>query len=320
MLTYPEFDPVAIQLGPLAVTWYALSYITGLLLGWWLLVRMLRQRSLWKNPPFSGKPPATADDIGDLFVWTTLGVVIGGRLGYDIFYGMFYCGFWPDGRDCGGLPMDYWRNPFNLIAHWSPGQLHLLGYTIDIWVPRLYGMSFHGGLIGVAAAIVLFCRKRKLNLYTVGDLVASATPIGLFFGRIANFVNGELWGKVTDSSFCMVFCNQTIIDHFGRCPAGTAPRYPSQLFEATLEGALLFAVLQIAIRKFRLHEQPGLIIGIFFTGYGLARAFSEFFRDSESMLVGWFSMGMLLSIPMWAAAAFFFWVALKKPSWARFSK
>ncbi len=308
MLTYPEIDPVAIQLGPLAVRWYALSYITGLLLGWWLLVKMLRQRSLWKSPPFSGKAPATADDIGDLFVWTTLGVVIGGRLGYDIFYGMFYCGFWPDGRDCAGLPMAYWHNPLNLIAHW------------DGWVPRLLGMSFHGGLIGVAVAIGLFCRKRKLNLFAVGDLVASATPIGLFFGRIANFINGELWGKVTDSPLGMVFCNQTIINTYGRCVAGIKPRYPSQLFEAALEGALLFAILQIAIRRFRLHERPGLVTAIFFAGYGFARAFSEFFRDSESMLAGWFSMGMLLSIPMWAAAAFFFWISWKKPEWARTAK
>jgi phosphatidylglycerol---prolipoprotein diacylglyceryl transferase len=304
MLIYPEIDPVAIQLGPLAIRWYALSYISGLLLGWWLLVRMLRQKSLWTNLPFSGKTPATADDIGDLFVWATLGVVVGGRLGYDLFYGIFYCGFWPDGRDCVGLPMAYWHNPLNLIAHW------------DGWIPKLLGMSFHGGLIGVVVAIALFCRKRKLNLFAVGDLVASATPIGLFFGRLANFINGELWGKVTDSPLGMVFCNQTIIDTYGRCPAGTEPRYPSQLFEAALEGALLFAVLQIAIRRFRLHERPGLIAGLFFAGYGLARAYSEFFRDSESMIAGWFSMGMLLSIPMWCAAAFFFWVAWKRPAWA----
>jgi len=306
MLTYPDIDPVAIQLGPLAVRWYALSYISGLLLGWWLLVRMLRQKRLWKNPPFSGKPPATADDIGDLFMWTTLGVIVGGRLGYDLFYGIFYCGFWPDGRDCGGLPMAYWHNPLNLLAHW------------DGWVPRLLGMSFHGGLAGVVIAIVWFCRNRKLNLFAVGDLVASATPIGLFFGRIANFINGELWGKITDSPVGMVFCNDTIIRTYGTCPAGTLPRYPSQLFEAALEGALLFAVLQIAIRKFHLHERPGLITGLFFAGYGLARWTGEFFRDSESMIAGWFSMGMLLSIPMWAAAAFFIWAAYKKPQWTRF--
>ena len=305
MFTYPEIDPVAIQLGPLAVRWYALAYISGLLLGWWLLVRMLRQKSLWKNPPFSGKPPATADDIGDLFMWTTLGVIVGGRLGYDLFYGIFYCGFWPGGRDCAGLPMAYWHNPLNLIAHW------------DGWIPRLLGMSFHGGLIGVAIAIVLFCRNRKLNLFAVGDLVASATPIGLFFGRLANFVNGELWGKVTQSPLGIVFCNDTIRRTYAGCPAGTLPRYPSQLFEAFMEGALLFAVLQIAIRRFHLQERPGVIIGLFFAGYGLARCIAEFFRDSESMIAGWFSMGMLLSIPMWGVAAFFLWAAFKKPEWTR---
>ena len=305
MLPYPEIDPVAIQIGPLAVRWYALSYITGLLAGWWLLVAMLEQKSLWKRPPFSGKAPATADDIGDLFVWTTLGVVVGGRLGYDIFYGIFYCGFWPGGRDCSGLPMAYWSNPLNLIAHW------------DGWVPRLLGMSFHGGLLGVVVAIVLFCRKRKLNMFSVGDTIASVAPIGLFAGRLANFINGELWGKVTDSPIGMVFCNDAVLKTYGRCFAGMAPRYPSQLIEACTEGVLLFAVLQLAIRKFRLLERPGMICGLFFTGYGLARAFSEFFRDSESMISGWFSMGMLLSIPMWIAAAFFFWVAYKKPKWAQ---
>lgn len=319
MLTYPEFDPVALQLGPLAIRWYALSYIAGLLLGWWLMVRMLRQAGLWKNPPFSGKPPATADDIGDLFVWTTLGVVVGGRIGYDLFYGMFYCGFWPAGRDCGGLPGAYWHNPLNLIAHWNPGALHLFGHTLHIWVPQLLGMSFHGGLIGVVVATVLFCRKRKLNMFAVGDLICSATPIGLFFGRIANFINGELWGKVTDSPLGMVFCNDTIKQLYGRCVAGLEPRYPSQLFEATCEGLLLFLALQLAIRKFRLHERPGMIIGLFFAGYGLARAFCELFRDSESMIgySSWFSMGILLSVPMWIAAAFFFWVAIKQPKWAK---
>ena len=303
MLPYPEIDPVAIHLGPLAVRWYALSYITGLLLGWWLLVRMLKQRSLWKNHPFAGKPPATADDIGDLFMWTTLGVIIGGRLGFDIFYGIFYCGIW-HGYTCGSLPWGFVENPLRLLAEW------------DGWVPRLLGMSFHGGLIGVAVALFLFCRNRKLNLFTVGDMVAAATPIGLFFGRIANFINAELWGKVTHSPLGMVFCNPTVMQTYGGfCPAGTLPRYPSQLLEALLEGVLLFTVLQIGIRKFRLHERPGLIIGIFFLGYGCARFFAEFFRDSESMIVGWFSMGMLLSIPMWIAAAFFFWAAYKKPEW-----
>ena len=302
ILPYPQIDPVLIQLGPVAIRWYALSYISGLLLGWWLIARMLRQASLWKNSPFNGKPPATVDDIGDLFVWVTLGVIIGGRLGYDLFYGTFFCGIWT-GRDCGNLPMGYLENPLRLIAEWHG------------WVPQLLGMSFHGGLIGVVVALALFCRNRKLDILRVGDLIAAATPVGLFFGRIANFINGELWGKVTDSPLGMVFCNATIRRIYGGiCPAGLQPRYPSQLFEAMAEGLLLFAVLQICFRYFRLHERPGLIVAIFFAGYGLARFFTEFFRDSESMITGWFSMGMALSLLMWAAAAFFFWVAFKNPA------
>ena len=289
LLPYPQIDPVLIHLGPVAIRWYALSYIAGLLLGWWLILRMLRQASLWKNPPFRGKAPATADDIGDLFVWITLGVIIGGRLGYDLFYGTFFCGIWT-GRDCGNLPWGYLENPLRLIAEWNG------------WVPRLLGMSFHGGLIGVVLALTLFCRSRKLDLLRVGDLVAAATPIGLFFGRIANFINGELWGKITASPLGMVFPH-----------AGDQPRHPSQLYEAALEGLLLFVILLVCIRNFRLHERPGLITAIFFAGYGLARFFAEFFRDSESMITGWFSMGMALSLLMWAAAAFFFWIALKKP-------
>ena len=317
MLPYPEFDPVAIQLGPFAVRWYALSYIVGLLAAWWLIARMLREAPLWAKPPFSGTPPATADDIGDLFVWATLGVVIGGRLGYDLFYGTFYCSFWPDGRDCGGLPMAYLTNPLNLLAHWRPDELHLFGWTIAIWVPQLLGMAFHGGLIGVAVAVVLFCRKRGLNLFAVGDLACAAAPIGLFFGRLANFINGELWGKVTDSPLGMVFCSRHLYALYHGCPAGLLPRYPSQLIEAGSEGVLLFAALQWAIRRWHLHLRPGLITGLFFAGYGLARAFSEFFRDSESMIAGWFSMGMLLSLPMWAAAGFFIWIAYRKPAWGR---
>ncbi len=298
ILPYPQIDPVLIQIGPLAIRWYALSYIGGLLCAWWLIARTLRQKDIWRNAPFKGKAPATPDDIGDLFVWATLGVIVGGRLGYDLFYGTIFCSLWT-GPACAGLPMGYLNNPLSLIADWSG------------WVPRLLGMSFHGGLIGVAVAVFLFCRKRKLQVLQVGDLIATTAPIGLFFGRIANFINGELWGKVTDSPLGMVFCNRTVMETYGRCPAGLLPRYPSQLFEAAAEGLLLFTVMQICLRVFRMHEKPGLLIAIFFTGYGLARFSVEFFRDSESMIYGWFSMGMLLSLPMWAAAAFFFWVALK---------
>jgi phosphatidylglycerol:prolipoprotein diacylglycerol transferase len=303
ILPFPNIDPVLIHLGPLALRWYALSYIAGLLLGWWLIVKTLRQRSLWKNAPFKGKTPATPDDIGDLFVWVALGVIIGGRLGYDLFYGTFFCGIW-SGRDCGDLPMGYLTNPLRLIAEWHG------------FVPELRGMSFHGGLIGVAVALALFCRSRKLNTFQVGDLVATVAPIGLFFARIANFINAELWGKASDVPWAMVFCTQNVIKTYGGCPAGLEPRHPSQLYEAALEGLVLLAIMQVCLRVFRLHERPGLLIAIFLTGYGAARFFVEFFRDSESMIYGWFSMGMALSLPMWAAAAFFFWYALRKPATA----
>lgn len=298
-LIYPNIDPVLFHIGPLAIRWYALAYICGLLIGYWLILKMLKQLSLWKNAPFGGNAPATGEQIGDLFMWVMLGVIIGGRIGFDLFYGTIFCGIWT-GRDCGNLPWGYVENPLRLLADFHNG------------IPQLRGMSFHGGLIGVAVAILWFCRKQKLNFLAIGDLIASVTPIGLFFGRIANFINGELWGKATDSAIGMVFCNQTIVKNYGYCPAGLAPRYPSQLIEAFMEGILLFTILQLCIRVFRLHERPGMIISIFFFGYGTARIASEFFRDSESMIYGWFSMGMALSLFMWAVGGFFFWYALKK--------
>jgi phosphatidylglycerol---prolipoprotein diacylglyceryl transferase len=298
-LSYPEIDPVLFSIGPLAIRWYALSYICGLLFGWWLIVRLLHKARLWQGPVFAGLAPASPDDIGDLFVWVTLGVVLGGRIGYDLFYGTIFCGL-VGGRDCGNLPWGYLEAPWRLIAEWHHG------------VPQLRGMSFHGGLLGVIVAIVWFCRKRKLDLYTVGDLVASATPIALFFGRLANFINGELWGKLTDSPIGMVFCNNVIAQMYGYCPAGLAPRYPSQLIEAATEGLLLFAILQIGIRAFRFLDKPGLTTALFLAGYGLARIFSEFFRDSESMISDWFSMGMALSLIMWALSLYFFWYAFAR--------
>jgi phosphatidylglycerol:prolipoprotein diacylglycerol transferase len=297
-LPFPNFDPVLIHLwGSFGIRWYAIAYIVGLLLGWWTIVRMLREPALWKRLPFLGKAPATDDEIGDLVVWATLGVVLGGRLGWILFYGTFYCGVWGAGQDwCTGLPLGFLTNPLRLLEIWKGG------------------MSFHGGLIGVTLAIWFFCRSARLKPFGIADLCAVVTPIGLSFGRIANFVNGELPGKVSNAPWAVQFCSKHLRDIYGsECPWGAAPRHPSQLYEAFLEGILLFAILQVCLRVFRLHERPGLMTAIFFTGYGAARFFVEFFRDSESKFVGWFSMGMALSIPMWAAAAFFFWYALRTP-------
>jgi phosphatidylglycerol---prolipoprotein diacylglyceryl transferase len=283
-LPFPNIDPVALHIwGSFGIRWYAISYITGLMLGWWWLARTIRDNSLWKNSPFDGKPPATLDDIGDFVVWATLGVIIGGRLGWVLFYGIFLCSVSPENADyCRGLPMDFIDHPIRIVAAWEGG------------------MSFHGGAIGVIVALWLFARSRKLNFVQLGDMVTTVVPIGLFFGRIANFVNGELWGKVTTVPWGMVFPH-----------AGDLPRHPSQLYEAGMEGLLLFAILQIAVRRFHLHERPGLVSAIFFTGYGTFRFIAEIFREPDTMFIGWFSLGMAFSIPMWLAAAYFYWYAFK---------
>ncbi len=285
VLPYPHIDPVLVRLGPLAIRWYAISYIAGLLLGWWYLIRLIRNPSLWRSPTFGGRPPATVDDIGDLVVWATLGVILGGRLGYVLIYGTFFCGIWGTSPACVGLPLGYLTDPIKIIAAWEGG------------------MSFHGGLIGVAVAIWLFTRKRKLELLKIGDLVASVTPIGLFFGRIANFINGELWGKPTDVPWAMIF---------PRAP-DQLPRHPSQLYEAGMEGLLLFLILQIGLRRFHLHNRPGLLAALFFGFYGLFRYIAEIFRDSDTVFPHWLSVGQALSIPMWIIAAILLWQAFRRP-------
>jgi len=286
VLPFPNIDPVLIHIyGPISIRWYALAYIAGLLLGWLYVTRLLRTLKLWAGPPFLGKPPATAEDIGDLFVWVTLGVIIGGRLGFVLLYGVLYCGFAGQGAPaCTGLPEAYLTDPLKIVAAWEGG------------------MSFHGGLLGVVIAIVLFCRSRKLKLLAIADLIAAATPIGLFFGRIANFINGELWGKTTNVPWAMVFPNAF--------PPGV-PRHPSQLYEAAMEGVLLYFLLRFLIFRWQIHRKPGLVVAWFLTGYGAFRFIGEFFRDSESKILDWFSMGQALSLPMWGAAAFFFWYALR---------
>lgn len=270
-LTFPDFDPVLIQIGPFAVRWYALAYIAGLLGGWWFILRLLKTEHLWAGPPFNGKPQATADHIGDLFVWAALGVILGGRLGYVLFYGLIY----------------EWEHfasaPWRVFAAWEGG------------------MSFHGGALGVVLAIIIFARIKKLDMVALGDLVAAATPIGLFFGRIANFVNGELWGKPSDVPWAFVFPAD---------PSGL-PRHPSQLYEAALEGIVLFVILYFLAHRFQAFRKPGLTIAVFWAGYGFFRFLVEmFFRENAHQSLGAISMGALLSLLMFAVAGFFFWYAL----------
>ena len=285
-LPFPRFDPVLIHIwGPFGIRWYALSYIAGLLLGWWYVVRLIRDKGLWSGPVFGGKAPATPDDVGDFVVWATIGVIAGGRLGWVLFYGTFLCGLSPDAAYCHGLPGAFLTNPIRIVAAWEGG------------------MSFHGGLIGVILALWLFTRQRKIDFVRFADLIACAAPIGLFFGRIANFINGELWGKPSTVPWAMVFPNAP----------DRLPRHPSQLYEAGMEGLLLFLILLVCLRVFRLHERPGLLSAIFLTGYGTFRFVAEIFREPDTQFIGWFSLGMAFSIPMWLGALYLYWYALGRP-------
>jgi len=280
-LTFPNLDPIAwdfgtlnvfgMTIGPLQLRWYALAYIAGLLLGWLYIQRLVKKEALWTP----GAPPMKPVDTDDLLFWATLGVIIGGRLGYVIFYML------PDPASVARISAD----PLTVIRIWDGG------------------MAFHGGLIGVALALWWFAKSRNAPLLSVGDVAAAATPLGLFFGRLANFVNGELWGRKTDVPWGMVFCNDTIrAANNGGCPAGMDPRHPSQLYEAALEGLVLFIVLRIATHHFKSLSKPGMTVGIFLVGYGLVRASLEFVRNPDAQMPDWLqgsvTMGMLLSIPM----------------------
>jgi phosphatidylglycerol:prolipoprotein diacylglycerol transferase len=252
VVAFPAIDPVAIQVGPLSIRWYALAYIAGIMLGWWYM------RALTRRSPRA----LTVRDVDDFVVWATLGVVLGGRLGYVLFY----------------KPGYYIHDPLSAFALWQGG------------------MSFHGGLIGVILAIVLFARQRKVSWLKVGDLVVCAVPIGLFFGRLANFVNGELFGRPSDAPWAMVFPH-----------GGPDPRHPSQLYQAALEGLVLFVLLFVLARYTRSLERPGYLGGVFLAGYGVARVVGEIFRQPDAhlgFLIFGATMGQLLSIPVFLAGVY----------------
>lgn len=271
-MIFPEFDPVLISIGPLAIRWYALAYIAGILLGWRYAATLARREALWRPQT----PPVAASQIDDLVLWITLGIIGGGRLGYALFYQPRMFGQIFTGDSLGE-------------------RLELL----QVWTG---GMSFHGGLLGVSLAIILFARANGIRLLSLGDLVAPAVPIGLFFGRIANFVNGELWGRPTEAPWGVIFCNDRIRQlSYGVCPAGEMPRHPSQLYEAGLEGALLFGLLWLAVWKWKLLAKPGYVTGLFLLGYGLSRAALETVREPDYGMPDFplgLTMGMMLSIPM----------------------
>jgi phosphatidylglycerol---prolipoprotein diacylglyceryl transferase len=260
-LAFPHIDPVAIQLGPLAIRWYALAYISGILLGWRYAIHL------------AARPPMvlSREAIDDFIVWVTLGIILGGRLGYVFFYKPGYFLF----------------NPLEALYVWQGG------------------MSFHGGLVGVLLAIYLFARRRGIPVLALGDIVASVVPIGLFFGRVANFINGELYGRPADVPWAMVFPG-----------GGPSPRHPSQLYEACLEGILLFLVLAWFARKPEWRARPGRVGGIFLTGYALARIVAEIFREPDAhlgFLLGGTTMGQLLSLPMLLAGCYLIVSGAKRP-------
>jgi phosphatidylglycerol:prolipoprotein diacylglycerol transferase len=283
---FPDIEPVWFSIGPLDIRWYALAYVAGIVLGWWYASRLTRDNAVWQP----AKPPMTTVQLDDLVLWITLGIILGGRFGYALFYKpMLYADLFT-GAD--------WGERLALFRLWDGG------------------MSFHGGLIGVSLAIVLFARRNRIRLLSVGDLVAPVVPIGRFFGRIANFINGELWGRPTDAPWGMVFCNRTIETTYGFCPAGDVARHPSQLYEAGLEGIALAAILWLAVYKWRLLTKPGYVTGIFLFGYGLVRASLENVRQPdfglENLPLG-LTMGMMLSIPMMLVGAWLVWRAWSRP-------
>jgi phosphatidylglycerol---prolipoprotein diacylglyceryl transferase len=251
-IPYPAIDPVALRIGPLAVKWYGLAYVAGLLLGRYYVKALLQQGRLWP----SEKRPFTPERVDDLLLFLTVGVLLGGRLGYVLFY----------------QPRFFVTHPLEIVAVWNGG------------------MSFHGALLASIVAMVLFARRVGANPWSVMDLCAAATPMGLFFGRFANFINAELWGRPSTVPWAMVFPD-----------AGGMPRHPSQIYEALTEGLVLFVVLWWLTHRTQALRTPGVIAGAFMVGYGLARSFCEFFREPDPghiLTVGPFTAGIFYSLPM----------------------
>ena len=259
VIAFPDIDPVIIAFGPFAVRWYALAYIAGLLFAQWYMKRLVSNPALWGG----STPTMTPQQIDEFFVWTVLGVVLGGRLGYVLFY-----------------------NPLHYISH-----------PIDI--ARLWdgGLSFHGGFLGVVVACLIYGRKIGSGLDAMLDLGAASVPVGLGLGRLANFINGELYGRATDVPWAFIFPTD---------PAQIA-RHPSQLYEAVLEGLVLF----LAVKRFGALRYAGRASGIFALGYGLSRIAVEFAREPDAHIGffgGFITMGMILSLPLCAIGV---WLLLR---------
>ncbi|MFC0244502.1 prolipoprotein diacylglyceryl transferase [Falsochrobactrum ovis] len=258
-LAFPPIDPIIFSIGPIAIHWYGLGYVVGILFAWWYGKKLLNNHRLWAN----NHPPMQADTLDDFVIWAALGVVLGGRLGYVLFY---------------NLPF-YLANPLAIPAVWDGG------------------MSFHGGIIGTTLAMIWFARSRNIPVWSMFDTIAAGVPVGLGLVRVANFINQELWGRVSDVPWAVYFPN-----------GGPLPRHPSQIYEALLEGLVLFFVLFILTWVGRKLKKPGYIAGTFVAGYGLSRILVEFYREPDAQLGyifgGWLTMGMILTLPM---VLFGFW-------------
>ncbi|HEY3812689.1 MAG TPA: prolipoprotein diacylglyceryl transferase [Caulobacteraceae bacterium] len=287
-----------LNVGPIGIRWYALAYITGIVLGWLYAARLLKNQKLWGERG----PPIQTRQLDDLVLWLTMGIILGGRFGYVLFYGSSQSSFW--------------EHPLNILKIWDGG------------------MSFHGGLIGVALALILYAWRglngswsgaafvntfrlsSPQNVWRLGDVIAPVAPVGLFFGRIANFINGELWGRPTKLPWGVTFCNDNILHTQGGCPVG--PRHPSQLYEAGLEGLVLFCVLAWGAYKLGWLKRPGIATGVFLLGYGLSRLALENVREPDQFmpvaLTGWITMGMILCIPMILGGVWLIWAARKQPA------
>lgn len=254
-IPFPVIDPVALSLGPLEIRWYALAYVIGLIAAIWYAKRLVSTEALWPG----SQPHTSPLQLDDLLLWSTLGVLLGGRLGYVLFYN----------------PLYFLHNPSEILQMWNGG------------------MSFHGGFLGVVVACYIYGRRHGIGMWQLLDLGAASVPVGLFLGRIANFINAELYGKVTDVPWAMVFPG-----------GGPDPRHPSQLYEAALEGIVLFLAVRVATHTYKCLPRAGVASGVFATGYALSRILVEFAREPDAhigyLTGGWLTMGMILSLPLLA--------------------
>ncbi|MBR2537420.1 MAG: prolipoprotein diacylglyceryl transferase [Hyphomicrobium sp.] len=265
-LTFPNIDPEAFSIGPVSIKWYGLAYMGGLVLGWLYVRRLLSTPHLWRN----NTPPLTIDRVDDLLLYMTLAIIVGGRLGQVLLYEPGY----------------YFSNPAEILKTWRGG------------------MSFHGALIGSAIAILIFARQYKVSARTIMDICCAAVPFGLFFGRVANFINSEHWGRTTDAAVGVVFPN-----------GGPEPRHPSQLYEAALEGLVMLVIMRIMTHKVLGLKQPGLVTGVWLVWYAIARSICEFFREPEpihALNIEPFTAGQIYSIPMLMLGIYFIVTARRK--------